>query len=53
MTRHEYVEAMRYDAGRIVVLPAGQESHPRDAAAELGLPIVELALAQPGTFERS
>jgi oxalate---CoA ligase len=52
MTRHEYIEAMSHDAGRIVVLPAGQESPARDAATELGLPIVELALAPPGTAER-
>jgi acyl-CoA synthetase (AMP-forming)/AMP-acid ligase II/acyl carrier protein len=52
MTRHEYIEAMSNDAGCIVVLPAGQESPARDAAAEFGLPLIELALAPPGTAER-
>ena len=52
MTRHEYKEAMSHDAGCIVVLPAGQESPARDAAAELGLPLAEVSLASPGTAER-
>jgi oxalate---CoA ligase len=51
MTRHEYMEAMSTDAGRVVVLPARQESPARDAATEKGLPLIELAPASPGAVE--
>ena len=47
MTRHEYLKAMSNDAGRIVVLPAGQESPARKAATEMRLPLFELASAPP------
>jgi acyl-CoA synthetase (AMP-forming)/AMP-acid ligase II len=50
-TWHEYREAMSNDAARVVVLPAGHESPARDAAAEIGLPHIELALAPPGAGE--
>ncbi len=53
MTRHEYMEAMSNDAGRLVALPAGQESPAREAATHMRLPLVELApapLGKAGTF---
>jgi oxalate---CoA ligase len=51
MTRHEYMEAMSNDAGRVVVVPAGHESPAREAATDMGLPLIEVALAPPGGAE--
>jgi acyl-CoA synthetase (AMP-forming)/AMP-acid ligase II len=51
MTRHEYVDAMSNDAGRVAILPVGQVSAAREAATEIGLPLIEFVLSPPGAFE--